>query len=647
MHDPKLAAESWSACTLRAARLGALAGASVGAAECAKLLLRRAPRYADLAAEMVGVGVAGYAGLGLVLGTCCGALAWLLWRRPGFLAASASTCAGVGTLLGCALFVMTPQVGAALLLPAALLGTLLALCLREFLGHVEWPARPLTWLCCGALLLVCGGLWFAVGGGATAGDRSSAPAQSGRPNVLLITIDTLRADHVGAYGSSDARTPTIDALAKEGVRFADATAQANTTGPSHTTMLTGLYPHDHGARLNGVPISHEVRTLPEMLAEQGYQTAAAVSGFTLKQEACGLAPRFEHYDDELIAWRWMPEVASRLRLFQTAIQVANRRGIRALRADRPAAENVERSLAWLAGRDRERPFFLWTHFYDPHCPYEPPAPFDALHDPDFEGLRARNWYKLTTQQRRALVANPREVEHMRALYKGEISYADSEVGRLLEHLKQNGDFDDTLVILTSDHGEGLGAHEYWFDHGTFLYDDELAVPLIVRFPRSQHAGRTVAGQVRLLDLTPTVLDVLGLEVPKTLSGSSLLATLAGDGGPRPSFAQGEFAGELSSYEMDGRLLSLRANGRKLIWSSDYWLDSARVPEKYELFDLASDPGEANNLWDEAPAAIPAAEAGRLELRTHLEAWRELTKHGASRAELAPEVREQLKSIGYF
>jgi len=648
MHDPNPAAESWTRCLLSSARLGALAGASVGAAECAKLLLRGAPRYADLAAEMVAVGVLGYLGLGLLLGAGCGALAWFLWRRPGFVAAPASSCAGVGTLLGMVLFVLTPQVGAALLLPAALLGTVLALCLRELLGRVDWPGRPRSWLACGALLLLVGALRFAIGGGASAGAGPSAPAPAGKPNVLLVTIDTLRADHVGAYGASGARTPAIDALAQQGVRFADATSQANTTGPSHTTMLTGLYPHDHGARLNGVPIAHGVVTLPEMLAQAGYQTAAAVSGFTLKQEACGLAPRFERYDDELIAWRWMPEVAARLRLFQVAIQLANQRGQRALRADRPAAECVDSSLEWLASRDRERPFFLWTHFYDPHCPYQPPAPFDALHDPDFQGARARNWYGLSTRERRELVGDAREVEHMRALYRGEISYADSELGRLLEALKHSGDFENTLVILTSDHGEGLGEHDYWFDHGTFLYDAELAVPLILRFPRAQHAGRVVDSQVRLLDLTPTVLELLGLAPPKPLSGSSLLAALEGDRDPRPSFAQGEMAGELSSYELGGRLLSLRTQGRKLIWSSDYWLDSARVPERLELFDLADDPGEKRNLWDDAaPTSGAPASGSAQEMRAHVEAWRELTEAGSARGELAPEVRAQLESIGYL
>jgi arylsulfatase A-like enzyme len=637
-------AQSWARCTAHAAGLGLAAGAAIGAAECGKLLWQRAPRYADQAWELLGVGILGYAVLGTLLAAVCATPAWLLWRAPSFRAARASICAGFGALLGLAGFVLVARVGAGFLLPAAVGGTLLCLCLREFLDHVRWPTRPRLWLALGALVLLAGGGVFAVRGGASAGASHDNRAQPGRPNVLLVTIDTLRADHVGAYGASDAHTPTLDALAQQGVLFKDATSQANTTGPSHTTMLTGLYPHDHGARHNGVPISNRVRTLPELLAAQGYQTAAFVSGFTLKQEACGLAPRFDRYDDELIAWTWLPEVATRLRLFQAAVQVANLRGFRALRADRPAEETVARAQAWLAARDTARPFFLWTHFYDPHCPYQPPESFAALHDPDFEGNPARNWYKLSTPQRRALVDDPREVAHMRALYKGEISYTDAQLGRLFDSLRASGVFENTLVVLTSDHGEGLGEHGYWFDHGTYLYDSELAVPLILRLPNAQHAGRRIDTQVRLLDLTPTVLAALGLEVPANLNGSSLLGTLDGDGDPRPSFAQGERSGELSGYDLDGLLLSLRAHGRKLIWNSEYWLDSVRVPERLELFELERDPGELEDRFDKA---IELKSEAVLDMRTHLEVWRDATAAGAGPTEIAPEVREQLKSLGYL
>ncbi len=649
MNDRTLDSESPGRAVARASGLGAFFAAAVGAAECGKLLVQGAPRYADLALRTTLVGIAGYAILGALLGACSGVLAWILWRRPSFRAASASTCAGLGTLFAVASFVLTSQVGAALLLPAAALWTLVALSLRELLDWTPGFLRMRLWISLGALALLCGAIVFAVRGGATAGVRTTAPVSKARPNVLLVTIDTLRADHVGCYGARDANTPTIDALAAQGVQFLDATSQANTTGPSHTSMLTGMYPHEHGARHNAVPLSHAVRTLPEILQAEGFQTAASVSGFTLVQEACGLAPRFERYDDDLLAWHWLPAAAARLRLFKVAIQIANQQGFRPMRADRPAKETVDSALAWLAGRDTSRPFFLWAHFYDPHCPYQPPPPFDRMHDAGFSGDPARNWYKLTTPQRRKLLADPREVEHMRSLYKGEISYTDSELGRLFAALKARGEFDNTLLVLTSDHGEGLGEHGYWFDHGTYLYDAELSVPLVVRFPSAANAGRKIASQVRLIDIAPTVLEALGLENHEKMSGISLLGTLGETTPqPRPSFAQGDLAGDISGYELDGRKLSLRANGKKLIWTSDCWLDSLQVPEGWESFDLEHDPAETTNLWDaleHAPVLDELAKAVR-QMRTHLEAWRTLTNENSSRAALSPEVRDQLRSLGY-
>lgn len=650
MEAPANEQEGLGRSVARSVCLGAAAGAAIGSAECAKLLIDGAPRYADLAFRSTWLGVGAYAALGALLGVFAALIVALLWRRPSHPTARVSHCAGAGVLLGLGAFATTPQIGAALLLPAVAAASVLALSLRELLGHCTRLVAARTWLAAAGAFLAIGGGMYAVNGGASAAPTAAArktPADPKRPNVLLVTIDTLRPDHLGCYGAIDAHTPTIDGLAQRSILFRDATTQANTTGPSHTTMLTGLYPHDHGARSNGVPIAHAVDTLPQWLAREGYQTSAVVSGFTLKQEACGLAPRFDRYDDSLLAWTWMPEAATRLRLFRVAIQLCNARGQGPMRADRPAAEVVDTALDWLAHRDEAKPFFLWTHFYDPHCPYQPPAPFDALHDPDFQGERARNWYKLDTRERRALVAEPSEVAHMRALYRGEISYTDRELGRLLSSLEASGDLGDTLIVLTSDHGEGLGEHGYWFDHGTFLYDTELAVPLLLRLPGDREAGRSVATQVRLLDLAPTVLEAVGLPTPEDLSGISLLSTLTETTPtPRPSFAQGELAGELSGYDLDGRKLSLRGLGHKWIWTSSHWYDSVEVPESLELYDLGVDPLESKDLAKpngQTQAVAPAIDA----MREHLNTWRELTESRAGRAKLTDEVRTQLRNLGYL
>lgn len=460
-------------------------------------------------------------------------------------------------------------------------------------------------------------------------------------NVLLISIDTLRPDHLGCYGAQDARTPVIDALAAEGVLFEDATSQANTTGPSHTTILTGLVPAEHGATKNGIRIAHDVATLPEFLSKRGYATGACVSGFTLKDQACGLAPRFDRYDDELIGWTWMPEVCARLRLVRLAVRFATARGQRVMRPDRPSEETVDAAIAWLSERDGEQPWFLWTHHYDPHVPYEPPAPFDRMHEGSGEGAMP-NWYLLSTRQRRELIEDPARVAAMRALYKGEISYTDAQLGRLFDALRDMGAYENTVIVLTADHGETLGEHANWFDHSTFLYETDLAVPLILRLPGGA-SGERVAQQVRLLDLTPTVLDALGVEVDARMTGRSLLPLIASAvDDPLPSIAAGNVEGDLSGYERDGRTLSLRSEGHKLIWTSESWLDSTRVPERYEFYDLRNDPDELHDLW--VPDPDPDSLLGTMSVS--LEAFRKLSVDTRTR-DLDPETEAALRALGYL
>jgi arylsulfatase A-like enzyme len=386
-----------------------------------------------------------------------------------------------------------------------------------------------------------------------------------------------------------------------------------------------------------------------MLSEAGYATGAVVSGFTLKNRACGLAPRFDRYDDELIAWTWMPEVCARLRLVKLAIEIASRRGLRILRPDRPADETVDAALAWLEQRGDE-PWFLWVHCYDPHAPYEPPADFAYMHDPEFASYRFEDWYRLSTAARRALVDDPARLANMRAMYKGEISFVDHEVGRLLAWLDSAGEDENTLIVLTSDHGEGLGEHGYYFDHGTYLYDTELRVPLIVRPPPSQRDPQSWAvfpqrlqGQMRLVDLTPTVLEMLDLETPPGMFGANSFR-MGFDGiESRPSLAVADVQGDLSGYDLERHKLSLRMNGYKLIWTSEYWLDTTRVPAAFELYELGSDPLELTNVARKGPPE------GSLEasMRAQLETFLSMGAAADGKTELAPEMRERLRELGYL
>ncbi|MBV8199668.1 MAG: sulfatase, partial [Acidobacteria bacterium] len=296
-------------------------------------------------------------------------------------------------------------------------------------------------------------------GAARPGDE---PPHGRGANLLLVTLDTVRADHLGCYGYAGAETPALDRLAAAGVRFAHASSPVPLTLPSHTTLLTGLLPPHHGARNNGVRgLSAETPTLATLLAGAGYRTAAFVAAFVLDHRF-GLARGFQIYDDEIER----PANASWL-----------------LEAERPGGQVVDRALAWLE-RDDPRPFFLWVHLYDAHAPYNPPSPYRERH-PDHP-------------------------------YDGAIAFADAQVGRLLAALGQRGLAASTVVAVVADHGESLGEHGE-LTHGLLLYEPALAVPLLLRAPGL--GPRTVATPVSTVDLAPTLAGLLGRRFPQPPAGT--------------------------------------------------------------------------------------------------------------------------------
>jgi arylsulfatase A-like enzyme/Tfp pilus assembly protein PilF len=397
------------------------------------------------------------------------------------------------------------------------------------------------------------------------------PEQSaGRLNVLLVTIDTLRADRLGSYGHQRASTPTLDALAASGVRFADATVHAPLTYPSHVAILTGQYQNAFGVRLNGMnPLPDAALTLAERFKSGGYHTGAVI-GSVVVARGTGLAQGFDAYDDR--------------------IAVAPRAVVVLADLQRSASDVTAAAKTWLAARSG--PWFLWVHYYDPHLPYSAPARFAS-----------------------AAAGRP---------YDAEISYVDAELGSLLKSVDRSR----TAVVVTSDHGEALGDHGE-SDHGYFLYDATLSVPLIVSAPGVQ--PRVVTEQVRSIDIAPTLLD--------------LAAVPAGE----PAFD-----GESLRPLLDGRT---RANVPLSLAESWYprlhfgWseLRSARVGEwkyiaapKAELYDLRSDRREQKNVINERPQV-----AGRLaaELRD-LVAARKPAEAAPPTTPPDPATVERLRALGY-
>ncbi len=351
---------------------------------------------------------------------------------------------------------------------------------------------------------VVGCSWWLAVGLALGGCRVPDPAPR---QLLLITVDTLRVDRLGAYGGRFELTPNLDALASESVLFERAYAPVPLTLPSIAALLTGRYPESIGVRSNSSLRDPAVATLASVLRAQGFRTGALVSNYVLRREA-GLHRGFDHYDDafsESEASRDAPE--------RTAAHTTNA---------------ALRMFDALEG-EGEQPIFLWVHYQDPHGPYTPPRGFRRAYleaeraAPDGRRLlpRGRGEHGFGSIPRYQFLAGQREVAFYRAGYDGEVRYMDAEVGRLLAELRAQGALRDTVVVFTADHGEALGENDCWFAHGEYLSDALVRVPLLIRVPGRPPARRL--DPASLLDLMPTLAALLGVEPPEAARGRDLLA----------------------------------------------------------------------------------------------------------------------------
>jgi arylsulfatase A-like enzyme len=472
--------------------------------------------------------------------------------------------------------------------------------------------------------------------------RVAAPLTES-PNVLLVTIDTMRGDHAGYAGNEWIRTPTLDALASEGVAFENAVTPIPLTNPSHTTMLSGLLPGHHGVTNNfAMPLREGVVTLPEILAGEGYLTAAFVSGSTLRRQYCVLRDRFQLFDDDFSPLRLVPDPCFRLASFRMAIELVRAVGLLSSSTpqERPAALAVRDAVDWLEANGGHR-FFLWVHLFDPHGAYEPPPPFDTLYDPDYRGPATGDWYSITIEERLQRSSDPSILEHTKALYAGEVSYADREVGRVVAALDRLDLAGNTLTIVTSDHGESLTEHDYYFDHSVCLYDPSLRVPLVFRHPERYAAGSRRSDLVDLTDLTPTVLAFLGLAVPEDLDGAPLHPF-----SPAPAGESGRSAA-VSAIHRPGvhggaQLLAVRTLTAKYIRTSPWYFDLRLMPGYEEFYDLVADPGETVNLIDEEPPQLAVL---RSVADAYWQTWFEMDAPEVPA--LSDEALEMLRSLGYI
>jgi arylsulfatase A-like enzyme len=464
--------------------------------------------------------------------------------------------------------------------------------------------------------------------GAAAVSRCAAPADAPRagppPNVLLITIEALRPDHLSGFGYARRTTPNLDALLARGVGFPQTVTVAGRTVQSFPSILTGVIPPVHGLRYEGQSSEGLAgrMTLTRALKDHGYDAFAVTQGLNV-----GLHRDFDVYDPDI----YLDEQGRKV-----AVPTRN---------DRDA---TMKALQWLRGRrGKSAPFFLWLRYVAPHWPYEAPAPYTEMFDPGYTGPHAFNEEIRPGVEHGDLIFGlrrlpQREIEHAVAHYDGEIDYTDAAVGDLIRGIDALGATARTVVLVTADHGESLGEHDYFFEHGAYLYEPTVRVPLIVVAPGVLPAGRRVETLASTIDIVPTLLELAGVPRPEGLGGESLVARALGKSTapalPAYSESGRNFYPENPRQYIDGiagKWRMMRDDRFKLI------LIPKDPQPIWEFYDLRADPGETTNVLEKFPGDVA-------RLRAALMTIVDADPGRADRASppLPEGLEEQLRSLGY-
>jgi arylsulfatase A-like enzyme len=443
----------------------------------------------------------------------------------------------------------------------------------------------------------------------------AACAEPRPPNVLLVVVDTLRADHCSVYGYERDTTPRLRALAQEGVRFDRAYAPVGLTAPSHASLFTALHPLTHGLVRNGLALGDEQVTLAEYLSVRGYQTAAVVSSFVLDRRF-GLDQGFAFYDDAFDPG-------------EATVEVAEWEGQAVEEGfDRRADHTTRRAVAWLRGsRDPAAPFLLFVHYFDPHAPYEP-APSHAD---------------------RFAPASDDHLARAVAAYDAEIAFTDDAIGQLLDALDELGLSDGTVVVVTADHGEGLMQRGYML-HGVSVHEEEVRVPLLVRWPGHIPTGGRIAEPVSVLDLLPTLADLVGVASEGgAFEGRSLAGALANAEPLDPERPLVLYRRDFGPAELGPTLLDdgddatpdVEVAGAQVALRKGRWKYVLAPQESPPvLYDLEADPAELVDVSGQSPQQAE-------RLRSRLERWLAAHPSGAAPPrEPTAEDRARLRALGY-
>jgi arylsulfatase A-like enzyme len=416
--------------------------------------------------------------------------------------------------------------------------------------------------------------------------KAGAPATAAPPNILLITLDTTRADRMGFLGSTRGLTPNLDTLARQSAVFTHAYSQVPITPGSHATIFTGTYPQFHHVNTFGAPLAEDLPYAPRILRSHGYQTAAFLGAIVFNPEPA-FAPGFDSGFDTYDAGFHNEGPG------QDAFSTVQRR----------AGKVVEHALAWLS-KHPKGPFFVWVHLYDAHDPYDPPEPYKS--------------------------------RYRKGLYDGCIAYEDAELGKLFRQLKERGLYDNTIIAVMADHGESLGAHGE-DTHGILLYDETIHVPLAIKLPRAAAVPQRIAERVELVDVLPTLLQATSIAIPAEVQGQSMLGLMTAKT-PGKEGQEG-WHDRLAYAENDYPHLALGWSALRSLRSGKYYYIEA---PRQELYDATTDPAQERNVAAESTAVSDT-------LRTQLQAFRQKTasQREAPKATLDPSAQQKLGALGYL
>lgn len=446
-----------------------------------------------------------------------------------------------------------------------------------------------------------------------------AKANPNVPDIILISIDSVRPDHLGCYGYGRATSPTIDLLASQGVRCENAISTTSWTLPAHAALFTGLYDSAHGLVDNGQRLAEAHVTLAEILGQAGYQTAGFFGGPYL-HPVFGVAQGFGTYESCMTK---LPDNAD-----ERLVRLESRNPVSASHADITGPRTLKKVKTWLAQAD-ERPMFVFLHFWDPHYDYIPPKKYIEMFDPDYQGqVNVENF-----MSNRAI--NPymaqRDLQHVVALYDGEIRFTDDILGEILTELDRAGRGQQALIVLTADHGEEFFEHG-GKGHQRTLFDEVVRIPLIFRWTGDLPQGATVTDQVRLIDVMPTILALAGVRLDTKVQGRDISRLLRGDIQP----AQSAICELLVNQ---GQTRALRTNRMKVVkdWRSSKWA----------YFDLEQDPREQRAIASSTGPAKALLEELEKTTRESLSLYVRRTHGKSQEVQISEEMLQRLRSLGYI